>query len=137
MANPVGRPTSYDETIIPKCLDYLENFNETYGDAVPMVVGLCKVINRSKATIYNWAKDDDKPEFLDILSAIEEMQHVGLVNGGLKNQFNSAITKMMMTKHGYSDSIKQEISNPDGSLTQEINDQDFKDKLEELGINVK
>jgi serine protease inhibitor len=107
-----GRPTKYSDDLIPLAEDYLENHID-YGDVVPMVVGLCKVIERSQSTIYNWAKDDDKPAFLDILKRIEEKQHAVLVNKGLTGEFTSPITKMMMTKHGYSDKQEIEVSEKD------------------------
>ena len=105
-----GRPTSYNEQVLADAYDYLENYKETYGDLVPMVVGLCGAIKRGKSTVYEWQKDDDKQEFSDILNAIQEMQEKGLVNGGLSSSFNPAITKMLLAKHGYSDSVKTDIT---------------------------
>jgi uncharacterized protein with von Willebrand factor type A (vWA) domain len=103
-----GRPTSYTEEVLTSAYDYLANYKDN-DEVIPTVVGLCRHIGRGKTTVYNWAaeKTDEKAEFRDILEAIEENQHIGLVNGGLSNAFNPTITKMMMTKHGYSD--KQEI----------------------------
>lgn len=101
-----GRPTTYTEEMLADAYDYIENYKDN-DELIPTVVGLCRHIGRSKSSVYGWAQDPDKQEFLDILNTIEENQHIGLVNGGLSNRFNSAITKMMMTKHGYSD--KQEI----------------------------
>jgi len=45
------------------------------------------------------------------------LQHRGLVNGGLSGKFNPAITKMMMTKHGYSDKQELAHTSPDGSMS--------------------
>ncbi len=107
-----GRPTSYDQDIIDKAYDYLENYETEYDDRVPMVVGLCKAINRARSTVYKWADEEGKEEFSDILCQIEEMQHLGLVNKGLAGEFNPAITKMMLTKHGYSDKQDTTVSAP-------------------------
>lgn len=101
---PGGRPTDYSKEVAEQAKEYLKNYKE-YGDAVPSVVGLCAVINRSKGTVYNWAKDEDKPEFLDTLSAIQEVQEQGLVNGGLKNEMNPTITKLMLANHGMHDKV--------------------------------
>ncbi len=108
-----GRPTTYTEEVLKLARDYVDNC----PDKVPMVVGLCKHIGRSKATVYSWAKDDDKAAFLDILGEIEENQHIELVNGGLAGEFASPIAKMMMTKHGYSDKQEVDHSSNDGSMT--------------------
>lgn len=101
-----GRPTTYTDEVLELAHDYVDNCPNT----VPLVVGLCKHIGRSKATVYNWAQDDDKKEFLDILKQIEEDQHMMLVEGGLSSSFNSNITKMMLTKHGYSDKVEQDVT---------------------------
>ena len=101
-----GRPTSYSPEVLKLARDYVDNCPNT----VPMVVGLCKHIDRGKTTVYNWAKDEDKQEFRDILEEIEQNQHIELIEGGLSNDFNSAITKMMLTKHGYSDKVEQDIT---------------------------
>jgi hypothetical protein len=43
-----------------------------------------------------------------------------LIDGGLIGDFNPTITKLMLTKHGYSD--KQEVDNKssDGSMTPKV-----------------
>lgn len=103
--------------MLAKAREYVEIYHDELGELVPTVVGLCDYIDRSKTTVYRWAQEEDKQEFRDILGAIEQKQEKALVMGGLSGQFNSVITKMMMTKHGYSD--KQEVahSSPDGSMS--------------------
>jgi len=108
--HPGGRPTDYTPEMLDLCRDYIDNC----PDKVPMVVGLCKHINRASSTVYRWAEEEDKAEFKDILGEIKDLQHLKLINSGLDNEFNSAITKMMMTKHGYSEKIQQEVSGPNG-----------------------
>jgi hypothetical protein len=111
------RPTTYTEEMLAKAREYLEVYDSVLEELVPTVVGLCDYIERSKTTVYRWAQEEGKDEFRDILGAIEQKQEKALVKGGLSGQFNSVITKMMMTKHGYSD--KQEIDHrsADGSMT--------------------
>jgi len=120
----MGRPTSYGDQVLADAYDYLENYKEKFEDLVPTVVGLCCAINRSKSIVYDWAKDENKQAFSDILSAISEIQEKGLVNGGLSSSFNPAITKMLLAKHGYSDSVKSDITSSDGSMSppKSIND---------------
>lgn len=101
-----GRPTDYTDDMLKLAREYIDDC----PDKVPMVVGLCKYISRAKSTVYRWAKEEGKEEFKDILEEIEENQHIELINGGLDNIFNSAITKMMLTKHGYSDKVEQDIT---------------------------
>jgi hypothetical protein len=37
-----------------------------------------------------------------------------LLNGSLKGDYNATISKLMLTKHGYSDKVESEISGPGG-----------------------
>ncbi len=109
----VGRPTTYTEDMLVKATDYIANC----PDVIPTVVGLCQHIERSKSTVYSWAKDDDKSQFLDILEQIDEKQEIRLISGGLMGEFNSPIAKMMLTKHGYSDKQDVDLKSSDGTMT--------------------
>ena len=51
----MARPTKYNEQILEKARDYIEN-HEQYDDLVPSVVGLAGAIDVSRSTLYKWAK---------------------------------------------------------------------------------
>ena len=108
-----GRPTKLTDELLAKAEDYVANY-ESYGDAVPTAVGLALEIGVHRSTCYEWAKQDER--FSDIFTRVEETQERVLVNGGLGGKYNPAITKMMLTKHGYSDKVEQEHTSPDGSM---------------------
>jgi hypothetical protein len=108
-----GRPSDYTPEIVEKAWAYVNGGWEEVGDPVPSVAGLACEIGIRRETCHVWAKDETK-EFSNILSAIAEKQERQLLRGGLSNLFNASITKMMMTKHGYSDATKNEVSGPDG-----------------------
>lgn len=99
-----GRPTKYNQEMQSIAEWYCDNY-ESAGDIVPTFVGLALAMDVATNTVYNWATDSN-PQFLRVFTRIEQLQHKGLVNGGLSGNFNPAITKMMMTKHGYSDAQK-------------------------------
>lgn len=109
---PAGRPTTYDDELLAKAKEYITVY-EAQGDMIPSVEGLAAYIERARSTLYDWASQDDKAEFSDILSEINETQKRVLVNKGLSNDFNSNITKLVLGKHGLSDKTEQEISGPD------------------------
>ena len=113
----MARPTDYSSEILDSAIRYINGGWKDCGDKVPTVVGLAAEIGVARSTCYAWAKDVDKREFSDILTRVEEVQERSLVNGGLSGSFNPAVTKMMLTKHGYSD--KQELSHtsPDGTMS--------------------
>ncbi|RLA45152.1 MAG: hypothetical protein DRR42_19685 [Gammaproteobacteria bacterium] len=108
-----GRPTVYNEELLAAVKDYIENYAD-HGHAMPSVVGLCMVINRSKTTIYRWKEEEGKESFRDILNKLIEKQELVLFNGGLSSEFNAAITKLALGKHGYHDKLDNTQAAPDG-----------------------
>lgn len=112
----VGRPTKYNKMMLAKAQLYLDTYKEQ-GDLVPTVVGLALALDVATNTVYNWVKAEVSPEFLSIFTRIEQIQHQGLINGGLSGAFNPAITKMMLTKHGYSEKQEIDHTSSDGSMS--------------------
>lgn len=96
--HPGGRPTKYNGTLpervdlfIQKCIS---------EDKLPTHAGLAVFLKISKATVEVYAKK--YPEFQDSLSILNARQEEMLVNRGLKNEYNSTITKLMLSSnHGY------------------------------------
>ena len=105
-----GRPVEWTPELEERAWDYVENY-ESYGDPFPSMVGLCGTINRARSTIYKWCDDPEK-DFSDIARAIHEKQERILCNKGVLSEFNPSITKLLLTKHGYSD--RQELTGADG-----------------------
>jgi hypothetical protein len=103
----MSRPTKYNEEMQAKADGYADNFM-AYGDPVPTVAGLADALDVSRATLYNWS--DEHPQFLDTLGRIENRQHKFLVAGGLTNEFNAGITKLMLHNHGYSDKSETDVT---------------------------
>jgi hypothetical protein len=116
---PAGRPTDYTPELIEKAWAYANGGWEEAGDPVPSIAGLACEIGVSRETCHAWAKDETK-EFSDILKAIAQEQERNLVKGGLGGVFNASITKMMMTKHGYSDRVETDHTSSDGSMTPQV-----------------
>ena len=104
--NAMARPTKYNQEILEKAQHYLDNYEE-YDEVIPSAVGLALALNITRSTLYEWAKDEDKKEFSDILDNINKRQEQILLKNGLTNQFNSNITKLVLGKHGYTDRAQQ------------------------------
>lgn len=113
---PTGRPSSYSKKLVEKARNYIAH-HEDFDDPVPTVAGLACVLGVVRDTCYQWSKDEDKPEFSDILGKLSQKQERVLIQKGLQNEFNSPITKMMLTKHGYSDKVEQDHTSSDNSMT--------------------
>ena len=110
----MARPTKYNQKLLEAAKDYLINF-EAQGDAVPTIAGLSLVLDVRRETLHEWAKDEDKAELSNTLAKIKQKQESILIGKGLKGEFNSTITKLMLCNHGYSEKQQQEISGPNGS----------------------
>tara|TARA_R110000796_G_scaffold237928_1_gene358133 strand:+ start:547 stop:915 length:369 start_codon:yes stop_codon:yes gene_type:complete len=108
--NKGGRPTSYSEEKLAIAIDYLENFNE-FEDVVPTVAGLALALDVVKSTVYLWASLEENEEFSDTLEKIQQAQEHRLVSKGLSGEFNSTITKLMLSNHGYSEKSMVEQHN--------------------------
>jgi len=98
----MARPTKYGLEIVTKTQHYLDNYAE-YGHKIPSSAGLALVLGLSRETLRLWSKDEDKKEFSGILDRINKKQECVLLDNGLTGKFNSAITKLVLGKHGYHD----------------------------------
>jgi hypothetical protein len=100
---PAGRPTLYSEDMLAKAREYLEGGYLNNGKVIPSKIGLSRYLGVTRQTIDLWVENQDCPEFIAILDAIQADQHELLINSGLTGEFNSAIAKLALGKHGYSD----------------------------------
>lgn len=110
-----GRPTKYTPELLELANDYIDNFEPSEDALIPMICGLAIHINIARSTVHQWVDDGDKPLFSDIVSRIMEKQEAMLFNGGLSGAFNASITKLALTKHGYTDKVESK-----GSLTLDV-----------------
>lgn len=110
----MGRPTKYNDEILAKAQDYVENY-QNYGDILPTVEGLSLVLDITRDTIWRWAKDDERPEFSDTLAKLAARQKQELFFKGLTGEYNSTIAKLGLScNHGMIEKSAQELSGPDG-----------------------
>jgi len=112
--NPVGRPTKYSDDLQRQADEYIFKYTEV-GDVIPSRVGLCCYLGISKQTSFQYEKD--YPEFLATLSCIEAMQERTALNRGLDGTFNAAITKLVLSNHGYSDKQQLDHTSSDESMS--------------------
>ena len=110
-----GRPTIYTPKLVEEAWKYVNGGWQLAGDLVPSVAGLACEIHVNRETLRLWAKDENNA-FFGILNEIMQIQERSLLRGGLAGDFNPSITKMMMTKHGYSDRVEQDLTTSDGSM---------------------
>lgn len=120
-----GRPTEYNDQVCVKaraylkeCVDEIEEYHKTRGEKsdsydrivrvkLPTIEGLAVYLKINKDTIYEWEKEEGKEEFSDVLAELRAEQAKRLIDNGLSGDYNSSITKVLLTKHGYREGIDQ------------------------------
>ena len=80
----------YIQSFIDGIIDEEPRYNQ---QVLPSVAGL---------TLYSWA-DHEETGFADILERTNKLQESFLLNNGLNGNYNSAIAKLVLGKHGYKD----------------------------------
>jgi hypothetical protein len=103
---PAGRPSKYTPELLIKAQEYCEKWQET-GRVIPSLAGMAEYCGISRQLAFEWCKDEEKSEFLDVYTRVQQMQELELIDKGLTRQHDSSLSKMLLSKHGYSD--KQEI----------------------------
>lgn len=96
----VGRPSEYPGDIaMGKMVELYLKECETKKN-LPTRAGLAVYFGVCKATITNWEKKSEV--LLGALGLLKAKQEESLVNKGLRNEYNSTITKLMLSSnHGY------------------------------------
>ena len=110
----MARPTKYNQEIVDQSYQYINDY-EMHGDEIPSIEGLAEVLGLHRDTLYDWARQESK-EFSDILGKLLQKQQKVLINKGLSNKFNSAITKLVLGKHGFHDKMDQDIQSKGESI---------------------
>lgn len=100
----VGRPTKCTPELIKQAWHYLDNYKE-HKHPIPSAEGLAKVLNVAESSIYKWA-EENREGFSEVLGECRTSQRLALLNGGLDGTLNSAITKLVLGKHGYHDRLE-------------------------------
>ena len=109
-----GRPSKLTDALIEKAGRYASTEYLLHGEVIPTVEGLSVYLNVSRSTVYKWKGENQ--EFSDILEDLMARQAKELFSNGLRGDFNPTITKLILTKHGYSDRVEQDVTSSDGAL---------------------
>lgn len=113
-----GRPTLYSAEVLAKAKEYLEGGYLQGGKVIPSRQGLALHLGVTRQTLDNWEKNPEYIDFFGILDAINTTQHELLINSGLTGEFNSAIAKLALGKHGYSEKTDHAHTGADGGPIQ-------------------
>jgi len=108
----MARPTKYNDAILEKANTYLGGDYHHHGAVFPSHIGLALYLELNTDTLYDWAKQEEKKAFSDILAKIKSIQHEMVMSGAITGDYNANIAKLLLGKHGYSD--KQELTGEGG-----------------------
>lgn len=111
--NPVGRPTKLTDELMDKAKVYVQK-DYLIDELIPTMQGLSLYLGVSNKVLYNWRNEND--EFLHIVDDLMDLQAKNLFRGGLTGDFNASITKLLLTKHGFSDRVEQDLRSSDGTM---------------------
>lgn len=123
----IGRPKKYTPKLLEKAKEYLdeaqdEEVQQTVGLSakgtelyknklnvkLPSIEGLARYLGVNRDSLYQWEKEHE--EFSDILDSVRAEQAERLINNGLSGDYNPTITKLMLTKHGYSEKVETDVT---------------------------
>jgi len=115
----VGRPSLLTQELIDMANEYMLTKHTELNDEVPSHAGLCCYLGISKSTLYEYGRTDSElaKEFSHTLAAINVKQEKMLLTGGLRGTTNSTITKLMLSNHGYSDKVENDLKSSDGTMS--------------------
>ena len=102
--NATGRPTLYTDHMLERAKQYKNGAYEQQNEVIPTLEGLSFYLGINKATVNAWRYDDEHIDFSRIVEDVVNKQAMMLLNGGLSGVYNANITKLILNKHGYSDS---------------------------------
>lgn len=109
-----GRPSDYTPELIAKAVKYVDTEGTVSDDVLPTIAGLAVYLGISRETIRLWAADKNKPEFFGIVEQLMAKQEKKLINGSIMNDYNATISKLLLSKHGYSDKQETTLQGPEG-----------------------
>lgn len=116
MANPVGRPTIYNnEMLITAKAYYAEK--KAKGE-MPYIEELTQKLDITRQSLNQWVKGEVEgidEEFIDTIKKIEELQKQLLMSGGLLEKYNTAMSIFLLkANHGMVETSRQEFTGKDG-----------------------
>ena len=111
---PEGRPTDYNENVIPKLVEYILSCSREQTE-LPTIEGFAEKLDVDPDTIDNWCKAH--LEFFGAIKKLKAKQKNQLINDGLYGgkEVNQAMAIFLLkANHGLIETERKEIGGIDG-----------------------
>lgn len=128
VGNLGGRPPKYSKKILIKTREYIDSCVDEEKQIVrqansekgyemydyklkvnlPTIEGLALYLGIVKSTVFDWEKKYE--EFSNLVEELRAKQAKVLLENGLSGEYNSTITKLILSKHGYREQLEQEVN---------------------------
>lgn len=92
--------TKYNEGMEAKVVEYIATHRQL-GQELPTTAGLALFLGVCRKTLVNWQTSEETLNFSALYDQMMCTQEVKLINGGLSNEYNAHITKLLLSRHGY------------------------------------
>ena len=107
--NPPIPPFKCTQALADKVYEYLDTYTDL-EQVVPTISGFAKFGEVTRKSCHQWINEDTCPAFTVAMAQLMAEQEIALVNQGLSGNFNPTISKLILTKHGYSDKQETDIT---------------------------
>ena len=114
-----GAPEKYNADVLAAAEKYLDGDWEEHN-AYPSVAGLARYLHKtgvvkvSRETLYNWAKDPEKQDWIDLMAMIGDEMEVTVGDRCIRKDYDSATGRLILAHRGYSEKHSLEHSGPGG-----------------------
>lgn len=117
----MARPTKLNQDIIDKAYEYLDECSDvSVHTLLPTIEGLAIYLKCHRDTLYAWEKENKA--FSDILEDLRKAQANKILQNSMMNRYNSTISKLMLSKHGY---IEQKDITSGGEKLNSLDDKEL------------
>lgn len=103
----MARPTKLTPAIRKAASDYVD-VAYVHVKKLPTIEAMALTIGINRDTVQEWEKTDS--EFSVIVKRLRDMQADKLLQKGLDGSYNPTIAKLILSKHGYVEQSKQDLT---------------------------